>query len=159
MSTDPAIQNETRLLAPCCNLRSPSLQTLHRITKPKIAAQPHGRAPSLFCKSDAYQPPLSRLCRLANPSPTGSASTAPSFAYSTPGWYAAGVCFRAVTTRHLTQSQHAPHNVAHRSNRRIAVRIATADASSRKVRARRNWKTFRYIAAARAVARFRQARE
>jgi hypothetical protein len=90
----------------CTQLRLWPFISLHRITKRKIAAQRRAPAPTALCKSDAYRPPLSRPSRYANPWPRESAHVGLSFAYSTPGWYAAGVCFRAP----------APPRVSHRSS-------------------------------------------
>jgi hypothetical protein len=73
----------------------------------------------------ALNPAPERPLHFANPSPTGR-RIQPRFSFANPSpggarghqgllhirclvWYAVGVCFRAVTTRHVTQSQHAPH--------------------------------------------------
>jgi hypothetical protein len=53
--------------------------------------------------------------------------------------------------RHVTSlnpSHTVPHTISHGSSRRIAVCIATANAPSRRARARKSWRTFRSSAAA-----------
>jgi hypothetical protein len=70
-----------------------------------------------------------------------------------------GVCFCFPALRRVFQL--IPHDArrhdSRQSSRRIAAPTATASASSRRARAKRNLRTFRSIAAARAVARSHQA--
>lgn len=57
-------------------------------------------APSPLCKSDACRPGLFTPVPVCKSVASDSASTAPSFAYSTPRWYAAAVCFRRRARQH-----------------------------------------------------------